>query len=215
MVFFKNFDPCKKRDRKATERSLLLAASKLFAEKGFENTRTLEIAKEAGANEALIGRYFGGKEGLLIAVIKNEEALKIVIDQKDPECARLDVFPEYAEAKSLKNGIKIFFKNGMKAIEIKEEFMKIGLSRALVDADMAAVIKKNFLDQHMPLVTKGLRTYPEFKGKHLSELNAVALLIMTTNFNMNFQNLRIYNLDAKLVNQALDIFAESIAALYS
>jgi hypothetical protein len=215
MVFFKKFDPCKKRDRKATERSLLLAASKLFAEKGFENTRTLEIAKEAGANEALIGRYFGGKEGLLIAVIKNEEALKIVMNQKGCEGSRFEEFPSHDEAKSLKNGIRIFFKNGIKSIELKEEFMRIGSSRCLVDPDMAAVIKKTILDVHMPLVIKGLRTYPEFKGKHASELNAISLLLMTTNFNMNFQSRKVYKMDPKQVDQALEILSESLVALYS
>ena len=217
MVFFKHLgENCKKRDRKATEHTLLLAASKLFAEKGYENTRTLEIAKEAGANEALITRYFGGKEGLLVAILKDEEALSIVINQKDSAGAcRVEEFPHFSESKSLKKGIQLFFKNGMKAIEFKEEFMKIGSSRCLVDPEIAAAIKQNILNRHIPIFTAALKTYPEFKNNKTSELDAISLLLMTTNYNMNFQSRKIYKMDAKQVDQALEIFADSLVALYS
>ena len=217
MVFFKKLENhCKKRDRKGTERALLLAASKLFAEKGYEGTRTLEISKVAGVNEALIARYFGGKEGLLAAIMKSEEALQIVIDQKEAcGASRFDEFPDFSETKSLKKGIQLYFENGVKAIEFKEEFMKIGSSRCLVDPEMASAIKRNILDRQMPLITTGLKTYPEFKNAKATELESIALLLMTTNYNMNFQSRRIYKLDPKQVDRSLEIFADSLAALYS
>jgi AcrR family transcriptional regulator len=215
MVFFKNFEPCKKRDRKATERSILLAASKLFAEKGYENTRTLEIAKESGANEALITRYFGGKEGLLAAIIKSEEALQIVLSKKHADgISRFETFTPYSETKSLKKGIQLFFEDGLKSIEVKEEFMRIGSSRCLVDPEMAEAIKRNILDHHQPIIIEGLKTYPELKGKSTAELNALSLLIMSTHFYMNFQSRKIYKIDAAQVDKALKIFAEGIAAQY-
>jgi AcrR family transcriptional regulator len=43
---------------------LLLAALRLFAEKGFAKTSTREIAQAAGVNLAAIKYYFGDKEGL-------------------------------------------------------------------------------------------------------------------------------------------------------
>ncbi len=48
----------------ATRRALVLAALKLFGEKGFEATSTREIAAAAGANIGSISYHFGGKEGL-------------------------------------------------------------------------------------------------------------------------------------------------------
>ncbi len=47
-----------------TRRALVLAALRLFGEKGFEATTTREIAAAAGANIGSISYHFGGKEGL-------------------------------------------------------------------------------------------------------------------------------------------------------
>lgn len=47
---------------------LLQAALRLFAERGFANTSTREIAQAAGANIASISYYFGDKAGLYRAV---------------------------------------------------------------------------------------------------------------------------------------------------
>jgi len=45
--------------------NILEAALSLFSEKGFENTRVDEIAKEAGVNKALIYYHFESKEAIL------------------------------------------------------------------------------------------------------------------------------------------------------
>ncbi|SMC69211.1 TetR/AcrR family transcriptional regulator [Pedobacter africanus] len=55
-----------KTDKKA---SILEAAEKLFAELGYEATSTRNIAKEAGANMAMINYYFGSKEGVFMEIM--------------------------------------------------------------------------------------------------------------------------------------------------
>lgn len=52
-----------------TKERLLEAARGLFAVQGFAATSTREIAARAGCNISLISHYFGGKEGLLRAII--------------------------------------------------------------------------------------------------------------------------------------------------
>jgi AcrR family transcriptional regulator len=47
---------------------LLLAALRLFAERGFSKTSTRDIAQAAGANVAAISYYFGDKAGLYRSV---------------------------------------------------------------------------------------------------------------------------------------------------
>ncbi|PYV86113.1 MAG: hypothetical protein DMG90_21955 [Acidobacteria bacterium] len=59
------------RNRAIREEALVAAAGRLFASRGYEATTTREIASEAGCAEGLIHRYFRGKEGLLLALIRS------------------------------------------------------------------------------------------------------------------------------------------------
>ncbi|WP_326836901.1 TetR family transcriptional regulator [Amycolatopsis rhabdoformis] len=59
----------RKRDAAATKAALLDAAQELFAERGFDRTTVRDIAGHAGANQALLFRYFGSKEALFEAVM--------------------------------------------------------------------------------------------------------------------------------------------------
>src|SRR5437667_48603 len=68
----------RKRNRTAREEALVAAASKLFASRGYVSSTTREIAAAAGCAEGLIHRYFGGKEGLLLALIKHQVSQEVV-----------------------------------------------------------------------------------------------------------------------------------------
>ena len=59
----------------STDYKILLAASKVFTEKGFAGARTRDIADEAGINLALLNYYFRSKEKLFDQVMK----VKIVL----------------------------------------------------------------------------------------------------------------------------------------
>ncbi len=60
----------RKRDAAATRARILAAAMDQFARLGYETASLREIAAEAGVDVALIGRYFGGKEGLFTEALK-------------------------------------------------------------------------------------------------------------------------------------------------
>jgi AcrR family transcriptional regulator len=47
---------------------ILLAAKRLFAEDGYENTSTVAIARDAGTSESQLMKHFGSKQGLLVAI---------------------------------------------------------------------------------------------------------------------------------------------------
>lgn len=47
---------------------ILMAAKQLFAERGYENTSTVAIARLAGTSESQLMKHFGSKEGLLEAI---------------------------------------------------------------------------------------------------------------------------------------------------
>ena len=54
--------------------AILTAAEKLFCSGGYEGTSTRQIAKEAGANMAMINYYFGSKEGVFMDIMTDRIA---------------------------------------------------------------------------------------------------------------------------------------------
>lgn len=59
-----------RQDGLETREAILAAAAAEFAEKGFELASAREICRRAGANSALLSRYFGSKEALYRIVAK-------------------------------------------------------------------------------------------------------------------------------------------------
>jgi AcrR family transcriptional regulator len=66
----KRATPRRRRDRERTISDILDAAEKLLAEKGPDGFGLAELGREADISFGLIHHYFGGKEGLLRAVLR-------------------------------------------------------------------------------------------------------------------------------------------------
>jgi len=68
----------KKRQRLASperQEKIVAAAMSLFARKGFNGTKTKEVAQAAGCSEAVVFRYFPSKEDLYAAIITRAAAI--------------------------------------------------------------------------------------------------------------------------------------------
>src|ERR1700712_5539888 len=63
-------DAHRPRDAEATRSALLHAAMRRFTVLGYERTTTRDIARDAQVNVSLINRYFGSKDGLFAAVMR-------------------------------------------------------------------------------------------------------------------------------------------------
>ncbi|GAA3177640.1 MULTISPECIES: TetR/AcrR family transcriptional regulator [Streptomyces] len=74
----------RRRDARATRRRLLEAAADLFAERGYDAATVRDIADRAGANQALLFRYFGSKSALLTEVMAHngQEQLRATPPEK-------------------------------------------------------------------------------------------------------------------------------------
>lgn len=70
--------------REATSERILTAARELFAEHGYDHVTIRMIAAAAGANVALVHRYFGSKADLFAKVLTTGSTLEAVLDG-DPE----------------------------------------------------------------------------------------------------------------------------------
>ena len=77
--------------KNATRAAILEAAKKIFAAKGFDAATVRDICKEAGANIALVSRYFGSKSGLYAEVCRS------LLDGLAAPLAHLDVGISTAE----------------------------------------------------------------------------------------------------------------------
>jgi len=67
------------RPAEVDKNKIMKVARTLFAESGFEAATTRQIAEKVGCNVAMIGYYFGNKEGLLDTIIDNyfREAVEV------------------------------------------------------------------------------------------------------------------------------------------
>lgn len=61
--------PHRSRSGETTKRTMLAAARRRFLQESYENVSLRDIAADAGVDVALVGRYFGNKEGLFRDVL--------------------------------------------------------------------------------------------------------------------------------------------------
>ncbi|MBU6153714.1 MAG: TetR/AcrR family transcriptional regulator [Bdellovibrionales bacterium] len=200
-----------KRNRIATESALKGAAARLFSKKGYEGTRTLEIAKEAGVNEALIARYFGGKEGLLLAILKEEDGPDSVVDSGAFKTSA-DDFPEAMQGLTLREALQVFFKSGEARVAEREEFMRIALSRSLVDEETARVVREKLIDRFRFKLQRGLSGYLKSAGLNADEIEAISMLLAASNHTFHFLCKRVHQMDPAMADLSLSILAQSVEA---
>lgn len=88
------------RPAEVDKNKIMKVARTLFAEHGFEGAKTRQIAEKAGCNVAMIGYYFGSKEGLLDAILDNyfQEAVQVYarFDKHTEDLSK--EFPEFKDA---------------------------------------------------------------------------------------------------------------------
>ncbi|BBY26914.1 TetR/AcrR family transcriptional regulator [Mycolicibacterium sediminis] len=81
------------RDAERTRADLLAVATEVFAESGYSGARVDEIAERTRTTKRMIYYYFGGKEGLYMAVLESayrgirEAEQRLQVDHVDPVVA--------------------------------------------------------------------------------------------------------------------------------
>jgi AcrR family transcriptional regulator len=116
--------PKQRRNREESSRRILQAGLEVFSEVGYDAATTKAIATRAGVAEALIHRYFVNKVGLLGAIFVSEitSAAKTV---------------SYPAGKTVEAEIINFFNHRCTHSEEKYRFIRLILSRAIVDREIA------------------------------------------------------------------------------
>ncbi len=151
----------RKRNRTARERALLLAASKLFASRGYEATTTREIAARAGCAEGLIHRYFANKAGLLLAIIKCQVSQE-VLDLN----ARLPLAPSVgAEIIQLVDW-------EVERMWRDREFLRVVIPRALLDPGLGQLFTRIGPLERTKAFDERLRKFKECRALPDQEIDA-------------------------------------------
>ena len=150
-----------------SRQALLLAARRVFADRGFEGATVKDLADEAGVNVSLVSYYFGGKEGLyrecllnfaeerwqtILRILKPAESpdelrtrLQLLAEEmaevhvKEPDLCRII----HRDIQTLTPAVVDIFKNGFfKIFETLVTFLKSaekkGLTRPLKDHELTA-----------------------------------------------------------------------------
>ncbi|HZR57816.1 MAG TPA: TetR/AcrR family transcriptional regulator [Terriglobales bacterium] len=140
--------PKRIRDRSGKQKALVQAAMDLFAKKGYEATPTREIAAAAGCAEGLIHRYFGGKAGLLAALIEDRAFEEVVdLNEELPPAARFeDEFVQIVQWE-----IDRMWRD--------REVLKVLIPRSLLDSTVASILSRNSLRQRTKTILERLKHY--------------------------------------------------------
>lgn len=110
-----------KRDRSSTEEKLLIAGTAIFSKYGYDAATTKLISTKSGVNESLIMRYFGGKEGLLLEILRRyfEKNRQVPLN--------------YPPQDNLKDELLHYIKFGRENSKKDKEIVRIMLLRASLD----------------------------------------------------------------------------------
>lgn len=139
-----------KRNRALREQALLEAATAVFAQHGYDGATTSEIAERAGCAEGLIHRYFGGKRGLLLAIIQRKT---------------LEKTREYLSAlpdrDTLLEELEQFFLWQLSLMWEQRDFMRVSLSQAIIDPELGRRVGRIINQRRRALVLEKLRHHQQ------------------------------------------------------
>jgi AcrR family transcriptional regulator len=194
----------KQRNRQATARKLREAATLVFAARGYDAATTREVAEAAGVNEQLIQRYFGGKAGLLRAIMQNYA-------ERDREGLFGQSPPGDTVEKEIANLLSFHIEREQKY----GNFARVAIYRSIVDPTIAAEFARMFTDSREPLILERLTRLRARKliGSR-ADLPATAHLLSTLSFALAFGDQLVFQRSAaslrKAVQAAASIFATGL-----
>ncbi len=173
----------RKRDKEAAKRAFLDAARDVFAERGFDAATTREVASRAGLNEQLIQRYFGGKAGLLTALLERHGH-----EEAEGACS----LPP--PAGSVEEEIASFLAFQVDRAWRCRDLTKVAMDRALVDERVAKEMAETAAGCRVPALVERLeaaRDRGEVDPEH--DLRAVAEGIATLSLGLGFLDRVVFN----------------------
>jgi AcrR family transcriptional regulator len=187
-----------RRDKNLRQRALIEAATAVFAEHGYEGATTNEIAQRAGCSEGLIHRYFGGKRGLLRAIMDTKVA-EAVEDFTSglPDCGTVEEEIEQ---------IILWY---LKILWERRDFMRVAVSEATISPEIGDMVSDGVNKPRVNLVLRKLRRHLD-GGRVRDDINLVAAAeaIAGLGFLLGFMSQVVFGTDRERVRRlAVDVAA--------
>jgi len=185
-----------RRDPAATQRKLLTAARREFAQNGLAGARVDEIAARAGVNKQLVYHYFGDKDALYLAVLEwvyeeiREQERKLNLEGLPPEQAirkliessfdHLAAHPDFIVLLNDENRGGARHVRGSKRLEAMHSPLVSMISKILGDGVRSGIFRRGINPVHLYISIAGLSyfffsnapTLSAIFGKDLSSATA-------------------------------------------
>src|ERR1700738_2907242 len=120
----------------------------VFAARGYDAATTREVAQSAEVSEQLIQRYFGGKAGLLLAIME-------LYAEND----RAGAFGTPPAGDTVQAELEAFFLHHLERERKAGDFARVAIYRSVVDKKIASEIARMFTESREPFVLQRLRTF--------------------------------------------------------
>ena len=134
----------KKRDKELSKRRLMDAGLEVFSKYGYDAATTKMVATKAKLNEQLITRYFGGKSGLLLAILAS------FLEDDETE----QTYPPPADSleDEIRNGL--LFRHA-RFLEL-QEFLRVFIPRTIIDSSIRDQVQQSILKRGSRILTARL-----------------------------------------------------------
>lgn len=185
------------RDRAGKRRALIVAALKLFAIKGYEATTTREIAASAGCAEGLIHRYFGGKAGLLPALIEYRVSQEVA-----------DLAQHLRPANSFEDEYLRLVTWAVEHIWGDREFLRVALPQALLDPGFGQVLRQVGPLQRGRAVSARLKKFSVSLTLPDVEFDALVQSVSVLGFMFGFMRPAVLRQDRKTAAKTATVIAK-------
>lgn len=183
----------KTRNRAVKEKALIQAATKLFADQGYESTKTREIAALAGCAEGLIHRYFKGKAGLLLAIVQSRVSQEVA-----------DISAQVPLADNLEEEIRQLVRWEVERMWSDRDFLKIVMPRALLDPAIGRVVNRMGPERRCEIISARLKTFKKSKNLLAEDIRAISEFVGAVGYLFGFLRPVLLQQDRKFSRQTAD-----------
>lgn len=164
------------KDKEQRQLALIDAANAVFAERGYDVATTREIAERAGCAEGLIHRYFAGKRGLLLAILKHKG------ETFNSEWGSL-----LPDRDSVQDEIEAILLHDIDSKIERSNFMRICVSQASIDPEIGAAVRDGVRARQVEFIAAKLQRHQDAGRIHPDvDIDALAYTIGGLGFATGF-----------------------------